>query len=86
MKGINEMFEIKYCPKCKNNNNFKNEYQTEWNPVQGYFIAFSPYDNTCPFCKEKIKSTHMDYDKFKDILSISTDNKFIDAMLELYCC
>lgn len=78
------MFEIKYCPKCKDNKNFQNEYHTDWNPVQGYFIAFSPSDDICPYCKEKIKSTHMDYDKFKDILSVSTDERFIDTMINLY--
>lgn len=84
MKGVNKMFEIKYCPKCKDNKNFQNEYHTDWNPVQGYFIAFSPSDDICPYCKEKIKSTHMDYDNFKDILSVSTDERFVDTMISLY--
>ena len=50
MKGVNKMFEIKYCPKCKDNKNFQNEYHTDWNPVQGYFIAFSLSDDICPYC------------------------------------
>lgn len=73
------MFQIKCCDKCKNNS-------TKWNAgdVSGFFEAFLPSDDFCPYCHNELKNTNLSYDDFKIIKQVSTDKSFIEAMIKLH--
>lgn len=78
------MFTIKYCQACRDNGKFKEEFHMEWEPVQGYFIAFSPKDDICPYCKNPIYDTGMTYENdYQYIAQISDDPDFFVAMADL---
>lgn len=77
------MFKIKVCENCKNNKHFESQYNTKWEPKQGYFIAFIPNDDICPYCKSTIKDSGINYDEYKIISKISNDNAFLEAMIDL---
>lgn len=77
------MFKIKVCENCKYNKSFESQYNTKWEPKQGYFIAFTPNDDICPYCKSNIKDSGIDYNEYKIISKISNDNAFLEAMIDL---
>ena len=77
------MFKIKVCNNCKNNKCFESQYNTKWEPIQGYFIAFAPNNNICPYCNNSIEDTGIDYKEYEIISKISNDNAFLEAMIDL---
>ncbi len=72
------MFKIKICKKCMNT-------QNEWmaGDVKGFFVAFSPNDNICPYCKNEIKEINITYEEYDTITSISKDINFLEKMIQL---
>lgn len=78
------MFKIAICEHCKTDSNFKEKYGIEWEPVQGYFVSFTPNNGICPYCNNKITFTNILYDDFKILLDVSHNVQFFDAMIKLH--
>ena len=72
------MFLIKRCKTCMDSN-------IEWvaGEIKGYFIAFSPPNNICPYCKNIVEDINISYDEYKILMSVSPDSSFLDAMIQL---
>ena len=73
------MFPIKICNKCITCKT--NIWQA--GDINGFFEAFIPPDNKCPYCHNKLQDINISYDELKIIKSISCDISFIQSMLVL---
>lgn len=70
--------KIKLCEFCKKNKS--QEYPT----LSGYYDVFKlPPDNKCYFCKNELVDTNITKDEFNILYRISSDNSFLEAMIDL---
>lgn len=68
---------IKLCNYCKNNN------EKKLGCTHGYYWLLLDSVDRCPVCENKLVNIDFDANDFKTIIKISTDESFIQAMIDL---
>ncbi len=76
------MYKARYCPYCKEHGTTQKltNFRYPFYYINGYM---SDAELKCEYCDNLLEKMNLTMDEFDDIIDISTDSSFIDAMDEL---